>query len=93
MTVKELRKQKYTVKVEHKRYINNFSTLMTKHEAMSQGFKPLHFSPFGGKTSVTVTTPDNNTSVTGESLCSLKDPFDKKLGLTIALGRALKQLK
>lgn len=44
----------------------------------------------GGKTVVEVTTPDGNNFV-GISRCSRKENFNKRLGVMIALGRAMKQ--
>jgi hypothetical protein len=43
----------------------------------------------GGKTVVEVTTPEGATLV-GMSRCSRKENFDKRLGVRIALGRAMK---
>lgn len=43
----------------------------------------------GGKTVVEVTTPDGTTFV-GIARCSRKENFNKKMGVRIALGRALK---
>lgn len=45
--------------------------------------------PRGGRCSVTVTTPDGKV-LSGVSECSIKDNFDRKRGLAIALGRAFK---
>lgn len=44
--------------------------------------------PRGGETIVEVITPDGQT-LTGNAKCSLKDSFNKKMGLKIALGRAI----
>lgn len=44
--------------------------------------------PIGGKTIVEVTTPDGSTLV-GKSRCNRKENYNKKLGVRIALGRAL----
>lgn len=46
----------------------------------------------GGKTVVEVTTPDGRTLV-GVSRCSRKENFNKRLGVRIALGRALTTTK
>lgn len=58
--------------------------------------------PNGGLTTVTICRPgeidsahtqpeDDAVIATGEAKCSMKDVFNKKLGLQIALGRAMKQ--
>jgi hypothetical protein len=48
--------------------------------------------PKGGATIVTLTTPNRKTFI-GEAECSSHDVFDKKLGVRIALGRAIKRLR
>lgn len=47
--------------------------------------------PKGGKTVVEITTPDGQ-AFTGEAVCSKSDCYNKKRGLAIALGRAIKQV-
>jgi hypothetical protein len=49
-------------------------------------------SNFGGYTKVELTTPDAKVTVTGEAECSAKDNFNRKIGNSIALGRALEGL-
>ena len=68
MSVYDLRKNGFKVRVNHYRCTNNF----------------------GGATVVDVTHPLGKT-FTGTSLCNYQDQFNRKLGLRIALGRALKQ--
>lgn len=48
--------------------------------------------PRGGKTTATIVLSDG-TEVTGESLCSKKDNYSKRLGRDISLGRALANLE
>lgn len=72
LTVEELRKNGYKVRVHHHRKV------VTSAVAAR-----------GGKTVVEVTTPDGVTFV-GISRCSRKENFNKKMGVRIALGRALK---
>ena len=43
----------------------------------------------GGKTVVEVRTPDGK-EIKGEAICSPEDNYNKKIGVRIALGRALK---
>jgi hypothetical protein len=48
--------------------------------------------PKGGSTVVFLSSP-NNHKFWGSSVCSNKDAFNRKLGLEIALGRAMKGIK
>lgn len=73
MTVEDLRKDGYKVKVHHHRKFNLDG-----------------INSRGGKTIVEVTTPDGATTFTGVARCSRKENFNKRLGVRIALGRALK---
>lgn len=50
----------------------------------------LYVLPRGGSTKVELKTPEGR-ELTGYSSCSSKDPFNRKLGLKIALNRALAQ--
>lgn len=45
----------------------------------------------GGKTVVEITLPDGR-EVVGSSRCSRRENFDKRLGVRVALGRALSQI-
>ena len=81
-SVKELRQQGYKVGVQHNRYYDN---------AEICGNNPEGIIPNGGETTVRVTTPDGRT-VVGVSTCAAVDNFNKKRGVQIALGRALKEL-
>ena len=51
--------------------------------------------PTGGATRVRISCPDNPETIiaTGIAYCSNRDNYNRKLGLTIAIGRALKQLE
>lgn len=46
----------------------------------------------GGKTEVALYDTDGNKLIEAESLCSKNETFNRKLGRTIALGRAVKKL-
>lgn len=83
LTVHELRKQGYKVQVRHNRC----------YEEPNQFGKAV-LSSKGGATEVLVTTPGEfpMTSVVGVAECSPQDNFDRKRGVRIALGRALKKL-
>lgn len=47
----------------------------------------------GGKTVVSIFDKADNLVTTGAAFCNPVDPFNKKIGLEIALGRALHKLK
>lgn len=74
MTIEELRKAGYKIRVHHHRKV------------CAAGINAR-----GGKTVVEVTTPDGTTLV-GMSRCSRKENFKKRMGVQIALGRAMKSL-
>ena len=78
LTVQNLRKMGYKVKVWHSR-----------NHTESGG---LDFAPCGGMTEVAVYDMADQNSYFGVARCSLKDQYNRKLGVKIALGRALKQM-
>lgn len=87
-TVKSLREQGYSIRVHHiRRY-------RTDPNDQSYGFptpvKQILLAR-GGTTDVAITTPDG-VNVRAIAVCSNKDGYNKKCGVMIALGRALKQL-
>lgn len=72
---------------------------MTVRELRSKGYKVrvLHFRPkdisnLGGYTVVQIRTPDGQ-EIEGKAICSNKENYNKKLGVKIAVGRALKNRK
>ena len=76
-TIKTLRQSGYKVRVMHSR-------VYTKPE--------YNLEAKGGLTEIEVTTPDMSTTVKGISKCSDIDCFNRKIGNSIALGRAIKKL-
>ncbi len=74
----------FRVHVKHYRFTQDFTGLWARHELFEE--KPV---PKGGLTTVTIYCP-TGTVIHGEARCSRKDTFNKRLGVTIALGRALK---
>ena len=74
MTIEDLRRAGYKIRVHHHRKLN------------TEGINAR-----GGKTVVEVTTPDGTTLV-GMSRCSRRENFNKRMGVRIALGRAMKSL-
>ena len=87
-TVKSLREKGYRVKVHHIRRCKR-----------APGYELVSFPeqakniilPTGGITDVTV-VPPNGGGVNGIAHCSMKDNYNKKRGVMIALGRAMKQI-
>ena len=92
MNVEELRKSGYKVKVYHARKFKGWWDLMSKKEFIA-GWPNhtigLHIDSYGGFTKVEVTCPEGFTSV-GKFNTPTGEQFNRKLGLTAALGRALK---
>lgn len=101
MNVQELRKQGYKIRVSHQRFYNfggkrqlisNFLVKVQKNFYL--GTEPLKLNDAlskGGRTTVWI-TDQQGVSVTAIADCSKKDHYNKKVGLSIALGRALKEL-
>ena len=83
-TIKDLRRQGYKVRVMHARHH------VTKQKISGT---VLDLSARGGSTTIELTTPDKQHTVFGKAVCSLDDNFNRKLGNSIAIGRALQQLK
>lgn len=97
-TVEQLRKNGYKVRVSHYRWLDmgsyqgiNGAALMSRREAEADN---ITWNPDvkGGETIVEVTSPEGLT-VRAIAECSEKDTFNRKMGLRIALGRALISLK
>lgn len=89
-----LRKNGYKVRCIHKRY------LMEGEEADGNKLvsrKDIHklfwhnVDAKGGLSIVEITTPDGQ-NADGEAACNKIDSFNRKIGLSIALGRAMKKL-
>lgn len=102
-TVYDLRKQGHKVRVLHLRKYVAFCSITgikltqyVKYDKL-QPSPTLHvdgnikyfFHPNGGKTIIEVTTVSGNDYV-GVAVCSDKETYNKKLGVRIALARALK---
>ncbi len=88
-TVKELRAKNYKVRVNHFRYTSPHSDLYPVREIREELGNLSLVEPRGGKILVEITSPDGQ-HYQGESVCSPKDPFNRSVGLKIAIGRALK---
>ena len=80
--VAEFRKLGWKVKIHHYRWVDD--QLVMRHEIPSY----IDRETKGGKTIVSLTRPDGQKQV-GVANCSKQDGYNKKLGINIALGRAL----
>lgn len=86
LTVHELRKRGFKIRVQHNRCFE----YRKKGVGREFAAKPLSK---GGATEVLITRPKQDAiSAIGIAECSPNDNFDRKRGVRIALGRALKQL-
>lgn len=94
-TVKSLREEGFSVRVHHiRKYINDPNDDSQEYDTdwNQQGYKHKQILlARGGSTDVAVTTPTGE-NVRAIAYCSDKDGYNKKRGVMIALGRALKQL-
>lgn len=87
--VAELRDKGYKVRIIHVRkyFTENGDTILSNIDI----FDKTSLSPKGGMTIVEVTTPSLETKKV-HTTCSDNDAYNKKIGVAIALGRALKAL-
>lgn len=98
-TVQELRKSGYKVLVNHLRYPARVTKNTSKRQSQKIKLENVYaltenglgISPFGGKTTLDIVSPDGAT-YHSDAECSVKDVYNKRLGIKIALGRALKQM-
>lgn len=76
--------------VTHFRRFPDTDYYMTKFDGSDLGTPP---EAKGGITEVVLLDKEGNIASIGISRCSERDPFNKKIGRDIALGRALKYLE
>lgn len=98
--IKELKDQGFKVYIAHLRPVEpvevelgilHVDGLWRKHEIKNRGWS---VSPRGGETHVNIWDVEKGESVAhGIAVSSKKDQFNKRTGLSIALGRALKQVE
>ena len=89
--IHELRKNGYKVRVTIYRYYPHDNEVRPVWEMRKNGLIK-HISPFGGKNIIQLKSPDGR-EVVGIAECSKEEQYNRKIGNSIALGRALKQLK
>ena len=100
ITVKNLRQGGFKVRVGHHRWTNfqvglramNFKTIKVDGEpildsTLDKSQRAFGISPKGGKTTIELTK--DGIDAKGEAICCLEDNYNRKLGVKIALGRAL----
>ena len=94
MTVHQLRKVGCKVTVHHNRYWKNSTVSRPMGPVPSHTIAPSEFYARGGRTFVQIVFPADSVRkekvVTCEAVCSLADNYNRKIGVAIAVGRALK---
>jgi hypothetical protein len=88
VTIKKLRQAGFKVRVIHARRYEPFGTRVLK----MSGSTTNSVLSKGGRTTIQITTPDKQVDVEGIADCSVQDSFNRKLGNSIALGRAVAKL-
>lgn len=84
LTIKKLRQAGFKVRVIHTRHYEQlYPDKMSRTTILSCK---------GGSTTLQITTPDKQVNVEAVAKCSLEDSFNRKLGNSIALGRAVSKL-
>ena len=86
--IEELREQGFTVRVHHWRRVLGRDLWYRSYAIRREGAP---FDPRGGLTEVVISR-DGAQIARGEARCSPRDNYCRRLGRTIALGRALEQL-
>jgi len=95
LEIDDLRARGYAVHVTHRR--NYYDAHLgrraykaaTRHEAENLGFATYAVCPTGGSTEVSIYDAGLGVQVFGSAYCSDADNFNRRLGLRMALGRAL----
>jgi len=88
-TIKQLRREGWKVKVNHYRNVEENRLMWKPYKIRELG---LTFAPHGGSTMIELEAPDGRRG-NGTSLCSRCDNFNRRVGVLIALGRALDQME
>lgn len=93
ITVAELRRRGYKVRVTHFRriffYLSGEDCRLFRMDTVRDAMRQDWISAVGGETRVEILTPKGE-SFTGIAKCSNKDNYNKKYGVELALERALK---
>ena len=92
MTVAELRKKGYKVRVLHlRRWVNTWTEAYARDVDGVIARPRWKMAATGGQTLINILAPDGLV-LNGIANCSNLDAYNKKRGVQIALGRALKQM-
>ena len=95
MKVYNLRKNGYRVRINHRRRYfdraNKRYVFLTDYEKSLSPMSGVPPEPKGGITIINLTTPEGD-ELHGEAECSVKDCYDRKLGVSLALARAMELL-
>ena len=81
-SIKQLRQSGWKIRVIHKRHYDTVDKIDGRYPVISN---------FGGTTVIEVTSPEG-LSASGTAICSIEDNFNRRVGNSIALGRALQNL-
>jgi hypothetical protein len=81
-SIKQLRQSGWKIRVMHKRNYDTVDKIDGRYPIISN---------FGGETKIEVTSPEG-LNATGIAICSLEENFNRRVGNSIALGRALQNL-
>ena len=87
MTVQELRKQGFKVRVLHNRLYNGYHKWQVGDREHAKNYGPLDPDPKGGSTEIVIDSPTGE-HYHGTAICSRKENYNKKMGVRIALGRS-----
>ncbi len=95
ITIEELRRRKYKVRVTHERYFCRqtdlgFETGKARMDEIRANKLADYVVPVGGNTKIVI-TDQKGTNFVGEAKCSFKENYNRKRGISIALGRAVKE--
>lgn len=99
-TIHELRKQGNKLRITHYRWVKRWMNLdgetapkferVTKEQKKAKIFRDI--LPLGGETVIDLTDKVGR-SWCAKASCSDKDPFNRRVGIQIALGRIAKQME
>lgn len=90
ITVRSLRRANWTVNVTHLRRFKGQKNLLVQKWQTSD---PNMIEPKGGQTEAFIIAPDGRSKARGIALCSNDDSYCKQRGISLALERAIAELK
>jgi len=90
-TIREFRQNKFKIKVTHFRRISGETDLVSLFNIREKKLQN-RILPRGGATVLDVTTPEKK-DLRIEAKCSSKDSFNKKIAISVLIGRLNKQIE